>query len=149
MNISVGSDHAGFELKIRIIEHLESLSHQVVNLGAQSRDAYDYPMASDAVSCSILEGKAEFGILICGSGVGVCIRANRHKGIRAALCLDEEMARLARAHNHANILCLSGRKIELGLATLIVDAFLNGPEDRDERHIRRVAMFDRNVSCSE
>lgn len=147
MRLALGSDHAGIELKVQIKDYLISQGHEVESLGAESTEPYDYPLASDAVACSILEGRTELGILVCGSGIGVSIRANRHKGIRAALCLDQEMARLARAHNHANVLCLPGRGVESNESIQIIESFLNGPEDHAERHDRRVAMFDRNVSC--
>lgn len=143
--IAVGSDHAGFEFRKVIEAFLKDRGLEVVSLGAMSTDPYDYPDASDEVVAKVLGGEAEFGILICGSGIGVSIRANRHPGIRAALCTSVEMVTLARAHNYANVLCLGARITPPELGLEIVAAFLEGHEDHAVRHENRVAKLDGNI----
>ncbi len=143
--IAVGSDHAGFEYRQTVEAFLREQGQEVISLGAMSLDPYDYPDASDEVVAQVLGGKAEYGILICGSGIGVSIRANRHPGIRAALCTSVEMATLARAHNYANVLCLGARITPPDLALEIVSAFLDGHEDHAVRHENRVAKLDGNI----
>lgn len=146
MTIAIGSDHAGANTKARIAAHLRASGHAVTVLGAQGPDdPYDYPMAADLVAQEINCERAEFGILICGSGVGVSIRANRYDFIRAALCTSAELARLSRLHNHANVLCLGERTTPADEILGIVDAFFSGAPDRNERHVRRVEQLRANV----
>jgi len=145
LTISVGSDHAGFLYRQALAQRIEASGHSVTHFGAMSTDAYDYPDAADLVCQEVLAGRAVFGILVCGSGIGVSIRANRHQGIRAALCTSVEMAKLARAHNYANVLCLGARITELTLGHEIVCAFLEGREDHALRHEIRVAKLDGNA----
>lgn len=147
MIFAVGSDHAGFSTKQAIIHKLTELGHQALSFGAESEDSMDYPDAADDTCQAILDGNAECGVLICGSGIGISIRANRYPHIRAALCTSEEMAILSRQHNHANVLVLAGRIVELETNLKIVDSFLKASPDMDERHKRRVEKLDRNVSC--
>lgn len=147
MTLALGSDHAGFELRQAVQAWLEAKGHKLIVLGAPSAERYDYPCASDEVCQAVLDKKAEFGILICGTGIGVSIRANRYPHIRAALCTSVEMAELARAHNHANVLCLGARILEQGENLAIVEAFLNGTEDHAERHAHRVDLLDAIVPC--
>ncbi|MCU0315788.1 MAG: ribose 5-phosphate isomerase B [Fimbriimonadaceae bacterium] len=142
MKVAVGSDHAGFLLKQKVIARLEDHGYSVVHKGAESTDRYDYPDASDEVCQSVLKGECERGVLICGSGIGVSIRANRYRGIRAALCTSTEMAGLARLHNFANVLCLGERTTQPQLALAILDAFMNGAEDHAGRHEVRVQKLD-------
>ncbi len=142
MKIAIGSDHAGAVTKSDIAEYLQSQGHEVEILGAKTADdSYDYPMAADLVAHEIHCNRAEVGILVCGSGIGVSIRANRFNFIRAALCTNAETAKLARLHNHANVLCLGERTTPKGDILGIVDAFLNQDIDRNERHIRRVEQL--------
>lgn len=110
--------------------------------GAMSTDSYDYPDAADLVVSELLSGRADLGVLVCGSGIGISIRANRHAGIRAANCCSAEMATLARQHNHANVLALGERLVSEGDAMEIFDAFLAGEPDLAERHARRVVKLD-------
>lgn len=145
MTIAVGTDHAGFDLAETIARTLVEQGHKVLRCGAPSTDRFDYPVASDELAEVVLSGKAEFGVLVCGSGIGVSIRANRYSGIRAALCTSVEMAELSRAHNYANVLCLGARITPESLAIEIVDAFLRGPEDRSERHAHRVELLDADL----
>jgi len=143
--IAIGSDHAGYGLRVALELALSEKGLAFKSLGAMSLDAYDYPDASDAVCQAVLAGEARFGVLICGTGIGVSIRANRYEGIRAALCTSVEMATLARAHNHANVLCLGARIIEESLAEQILSEFLEAPEDHAARHENRVAKLDGNL----
>lgn len=141
MTIVFASDHAGFSLRELLDAHARTLGHETMCVGAESEDAYDYPDAADLGSAIILSGRARFGVFVCGSGVGICIQANRHKGIRGAACVTVEQARLSRLHNHANVLCLGQRLTEPNLACEIMDAFLVETEDHAERHERRVAKM--------
>jgi ribose 5-phosphate isomerase B len=119
----------------------------VVETGAHSTEAFDYPLAADAVACELKSDTFDFGILVCGTGIGVCIRANRYSHIRAAECTSEEMARLARQHNHANVLCLGGRILDKEQSIAILSAFLETSPDAAERHARRVNLLDAKLSC--
>lgn len=149
MTIALGSDHAGFELKLAVASWLSEQGHQVESYGAESTDRYDYPEASNQVAQAVLDQKADFGILICGTGIGVSIRANRYPGIRAALCTNKEMASLAREHNDANVLCLGARILEEENALEIVRTFLASTVDSNERHQKRVALLDAPLTCQE
>lgn len=147
MRLIFGSDHAGFELRSHVAQWARSQGHEVLEVGANSEEPFDYPLASDAVACELKKGGFNFGILVCGTGIGVCIRANRYPHIRAAECTSVEMAELARRHNHANVLCLGGRILSKEQSEAILEAFLiSGPDDA-ERHARRVDMLDAELSC--
>jgi ribose 5-phosphate isomerase B len=124
MNIAIGSDHGGFELKELIREKLEKAGHCVENFGCHSRDSVDYPDFAERVCITVKEGSADLGILICGTGIGMSLAANRYPEIRAALCHDEYTARLSKEHNNANILCLGARVVGAGVAEGIVDTWL-------------------------
>ncbi|HXH61105.1 MAG TPA: ribose 5-phosphate isomerase B, partial [Fimbriimonadaceae bacterium] len=145
MKIVFGCDHAGFALREALVRHAQAQGHETVSVGAESEEPYDYPDAADLACEILLGGGAEFGVLVCGSGIGICMRANRYHGIRAADCTSVEMAQLAREHNHANVLCLGQRITPEETAVLIMDAFLAEPENQAERHKRRVAKIDGNV----
>ncbi|MTI41288.1 ribose 5-phosphate isomerase B [Fulvivirga lutimaris] len=142
MKIAIGGDHAGFEYKASIIEALEKQGHEVQNFGTDTADSVDYPDFAHPVSSSVESGKNELGILICGSANGVAMTANKHQGIRAAICWNEELASLARQHNNANVVCIPARFIDLDLAQKIVDTFLTEPFEGG-RHGRRVDK----ISC--
>lgn len=147
MKLLFGSDHAGFELRSHVAQWARSQGHEVTEVGANSDEPFDYPLASDAVACELKSGVFDFGVLVCGTGIGVCIRANRYPHVRAAECTSVEMAELARRHNHANVLCLGGRILSKEQSEAILSAFLmTGPDDA-ERHARRVDMLDANLSC--
>ncbi len=139
--IIIGSDHAGFRLKQRLIQHLREAGYKVRDAGTLSEDSTDYPDHAHAVAQAIEDGSVEHGILICGSGNGVNMVANKHHGVRSALVWNEEVARLARAHNNANVLALPARFVQENEAERIVDAFL---EARFEggRHQRRVDKIE-------
>ena len=138
MKIAIGSDHGGFELKKSLVAKLSSLGHEVSDLGCDSDTSVDYPDFADQVCAQVLEGKA----LVCGTGIGMSMVANRHRGIRAALCHNEYTARLSREHNDANILCLGDRVLGKGLAASIVDAWLRS-SFAGGRHQRRIDKFSR------
>ena len=135
--ILLASDHAGFDLKAEIGEALSERSLDVLDLGPTDRQAVDYPDMADKLVQAWLEGRGARGILICGTGIGIGIAANRHRQIRAATCHDVTTARLARAHNDANVLCLGARIVGLQVALDCVDAFLD-TSFQGERHQRRV-----------
>ena len=137
LKIAIGGDHAGFQLKEIIKSELESEGYFLEDFGPFSDQSVDYPDFVHPVSNSVENGENNFGILICGSGNGVAMTANKHKGIRAAVCWNEMLAKLARAHNNANILCLAGRFLDDELAMEIVETFLKTDFDGG-RHIKRI-----------
>ena len=141
MKIVLGSDHAGFELKEYIRKDLLEKGMEVEDKGTFSLESLDYPDFAKKVSETVLQEEA-LGILICGTGIGISMAANRHPGIRAALCENEFSARMSRAHNDANVLCMGGRVVGVGLALSIVEAFLN-TEFEGGRHARRVQKIER------
>lgn len=146
MKIAFGSDHAGLDYRRALAQRAKAAGHEVTEFGAMTCDPYDYPDASDLVARELLENRAEFGVLVCGSGIGVDIRANRYRHIRAANCVTVEMAELAREHNHANVLCIGQRLMKQELANQIFDAFLSTPPSEVARHVHRVEKLDSNVS---
>jgi len=137
LKIAIGGDHAGFQLKEIIKSKLESEGYFLEDFGPFSDQSVDYPDFVHPVANSVENGEYNFGILICGSGNGVAMTANKHKGIRAAVCWNEMLAKLARAHNDANVLCLAGRFLDDELAMEIVDTFLKTDFDGG-RHIKRI-----------
>ena len=141
MKIAIGSDHGGFELKEKIRTLLIGLGHEVLDLGCHSPDSVDYPIQGREVAKSVASGQYERGVLICGTGIGMCIVANRIPGVRAALCHDLFTARMSREHNDSNILCMGGRIIDHGLAEEMVKVWLMTPFTGG-RHSRRINMID-------
>ena len=139
--VAVGADHAGFELKSALSAVLADLDYGVLDLGTNASESVDYPDFANAVAGALTSGAARYGLLICGSGIGMSIAANRHAGIRAANCLDERMAALAREHNDANILCLGSRLLDPDQAKKIVWTFLETPFGGG-RHRRRVDKIE-------
>ena len=135
--IAIGSDHGGFELKGHIVEHLKEKGIEVKDFGVYNEDSVDYPDCAKPVCTSVLDGECERGILVCGTGIGISMSANKIKGIRAALCQDYYTAKYTRLHNDANVLCMGGRVIGAGLACEITDVFLS-TEFEGGRHARRV-----------
>ncbi len=134
--ISLGSDHGGFQLKEGLVHRLERAGIEVLDRGCGAGDAVDYPDVASQV-CSDLLGAADLGILVCGTGIGMCNTASRFDHIIAALCTNEYMAKMAREHNAANVLCLGGRVIGPELAWAIVDTFITTEPLNDDRYIRR------------
>lgn len=141
MNIVIGGDHAGFEYKEHLIKFLESQGHTVKDFGAFGLDSVDYPDFAHPVAKAVEDKESEFGILICGSANGVAITANKHQGIRAAICWETELAALARQHNNANIVCIPARFISLKEAESIVKTFLNTAFEGG-RHEARVSKIN-------
>lgn len=135
--IAIGSDHAGYSLKKEIIAWLNENNMLFVEFGCMNGESCDYPLVAEEVCSRIVNGEAEFGILICGTGIGISMAANKVKGIRAALCTDSYMAKYTRLHNDANVLCMGGRVIGAGVAAEIVETFLN-TDFEGGRHQRRV-----------
>jgi len=142
MHIAIGSDHAGFSLKQEIIDLLEQLEFSYQDFGCYDQSPVDYPDVGRAVAQAVARGEYDRGILICGTGIGMSIVANKVRGIRAALCHDTFSARNSREHNDANILCLGGRVIGRGLAREIVQVWLNSDFSGQERHKRRVEKIE-------
>ncbi|MCI5602672.1 MAG: ribose 5-phosphate isomerase B [Lachnospiraceae bacterium] len=140
--IALGCDHGGYELKQEIIKHLQERGIEFKDYGCDSLESVDYPVYAKKVANVVASGECEKGILICGTGIGISIAANKVKGIRAALCTDCFMAEATRLHNDANILALGGRVVGPGLALKIVDTFLDTEFSNDERHIRRIGMIE-------
>ena len=141
MRIAIGSDHAGFTLKEQLVEHLRGSGRTVEDKGTSSEASTDYPDYAHAVAQEVTAGKVDLGIVICGSGNGVNITANKHQGVRSALAWNAEIAQLARQHNNANILALPARYITVQEAEAIVEAFLT-TDFEGGRHQRRVAAIE-------
>jgi RpiB/LacA/LacB family sugar-phosphate isomerase len=138
MKIVLGSDHAGFDLKQDLAHFVRDLDHEILDVGTHSKDPVDYPDFSEAVSLAVIEGRADRGILICGSGVGASVAANKIPGIRAGLCHDTYSAHQGVEHDNMNILVMGGRVIGEELARELVRAFLAARFTGEERHLRRL-----------
>ena len=138
--IAIGADHGGFDLKEQVIKHLEERNIEYKDFGTFSGEAVDYPVIAKTVGQAVAKGEADCGILVCGTGIGMSIAANKVKGIRAACCSDTFSARFTKMHNNTNILCFGGRVIGAGLALDIVDAYLDA-EFEGGRHEKRVNMI--------
>jgi ribose 5-phosphate isomerase B len=139
--LAIASDHAGVQYKKDLIDYLCKKGYSCINLGTDTEDSVDYPLYADAVCRKVTDGEADLGILICGTGIGMSIAANKHKGIRAGLCGDPDSASLTRQHNNANVLCMGARIISFEKAVEITEAFL-GAEFLGGRHQRRVDMLE-------
>jgi ribose 5-phosphate isomerase B len=139
--VAVGSDHAGFELKQLVAQHLAARGVEVVDLGAHSTDRVDYPDFGTAVGEAVASGRVDLGVAVCGSGLGICMAANKVRGVRAAPVHDVTSARLTRQHNDANVICLGERLIGVQVALDAVDAWLDA-EFEGGRHAGRVAKLD-------
>ena len=140
--IAIGSDHGGFELKKALMKHLDHRGLAYKDFGTYSEASCDYPVYAKAVASAVASGECERGILICGTGIGVSITANKVPGIRAALCGDCFSAEATRQHNDANVLCMGARVVGGGLALKIADTFLDTPFSNDARHIRRISQIE-------
>lgn len=138
--VAIGSDHAGFECKEAIKKYLSQKGVQLNDFGTHSPDSVDYPDFAHPVANEVEQGKAAFGILVCGSGNGVAMAANKHEGIRAALCWSEEITSLGRKHNNANVICIPGRFVSAELAEKMVEIFMN-TDFEGGRHARRVGKI--------
>ena len=140
ITVAFGCDHAGFEYKEAILAHLEN-KVDVIDCGCDSRDSVDYPVFADKVCVKVTDGDADLGILVCGTGIGMSIAANKHKGIRAAACENPYSSKMTRAHNDANVLCIGARVVGIEVAFEIIDAFLEA-EFMGGKHARRVDMIN-------
>src|SRR5580704_7020636 len=138
MRIALGSDHAGFEMKGTLAKRLGELGHQVVDVGTYNADPVDYPDFAEGVGKAVLEGRADRGVLICGSGVGASVAANKLRGIRAGLCHDTYSAHQGVEHDDMNVLVLGARVIGFALAEELVSAYIGAKFTNEERHVRRL-----------
>lgn len=139
MRVAIGADHGGFELKEYLKKSCQDKGIEIVDLGTYSTESCDYPLIADKVAAEIIRGGADFGVLVCGTGIGISIAANRHKGIRAALLYNDAVAALAREHNDANIAVFGARTQDKTDVARYLDIFLNTPFSNGERHCRRIA----------
>jgi ribose 5-phosphate isomerase B len=137
MRIAIGSDHAGYALKQELATHLKELDHEVIDLGTDSEESVDYPDFGAAVGQAVTAGDAEFGVCVCGTGIGIAMAANKVRGVRAAVVHDATSARLARQHNDANVMCVGQRLTGAAVATDALDTFLSATFEGG-RHQRRV-----------
>ena len=141
MKVGICNDHSAVELKNSVLKHLQEKGYEVVNYGTDTTEAFDYPLAGSKISEAILNNEVDLGIAICGTGVGISIACNKHKGIRACCCSEATSARLTREHNNANVICFGARIVSTELANDIVDAFLTTPFSNGERHNRRIRQI--------
>ena len=144
MKIAIGSDHGGYELKQKVIRHLEEQGIVCEDMGCYSKESCDYPVFGQAVATAVAEGKAEKGIVICTTGIGISISANKVPGIRCALCGDTLSAKMTRLHNDANVLAMGAGIIGENLAIDIADTFLKSEFSGEERHQRRINLIEKN-----
>ena len=144
--ISLGCDHAGFEMKAAVIAHLNERGWDVIDVGTNSTDSCDYPLFAHEVCKNIQSGVTELGILICGTGIGMSIAANKHRGIRAAACSDTFSARLTRVHNNTNVICFGTRVVGIGLALDLLDNFLDAAFEggKHERRVNLITEIENN-----
>ncbi|MGN1146246.1 MAG: ribose 5-phosphate isomerase B [Acetatifactor sp.] len=140
--IAIGSDHGGYELKQKVIKHLEEKGIPYQDMGCYSKDSCDYPVFGHAVARAVADGSCDMGIVICTTGIGISISANKVKGIRCALCSDSLSAKMTRLHNDANVLAMGAGIVGENLAIDIVDTFLNTAFSGEERHQRRVNLIE-------
>ena len=148
MKVAIGADHGGFDAKEKLITYLKNKGFAVADMGTNSSESVDYPDFAEKVCQEILQQKADFGILICGTGIGISIAANRHVGIRAALLYNDETAALARQHNNANIAVFGGRMMSVDDMEKRLDIFLNTGFEGG-RHLRRIEKIDVYGGCSD
>ena len=141
MKVIIGCDHGGFELKEALLAHLEQQGVELQDVGCFSRESVDYPDYAHKVASAVAQGEFDRGLLVCGTGLGMSMAANKHPGVRAALCSEPLSAAMSRAHNDANVLCLGGRVVGTGLAEEIVLAFLTA-KFQGGRHARRVEKIE-------
>ena len=140
--IAIGSDHGGFELKQAVLSHLENRGIEYKDYGCYDTSSCDYPVYGRAAAKAVASGECEKGIVICTTGIGISITANKIPGIRCALCTSEELAKMTRLHNNANMLALGATAVSKELACRIVDTFLDTEFSNEERHIRRIKLIE-------
>ena len=141
--ISLGSDHGGYELKAAIIKHLEERGIECKDYGCYGLDSCDYPVFGRAAAEAVADGTCEKGIVVCTTGIGISITANKVKGVRCALCTNTELAKMTRLHNNSNMLAIGASVVSEELAMEIVDTFLDTEFSNEERHIRRIDLIEK------
>ncbi len=148
MRIAIGTDHRGFAIRQKVVELVQQLGHEVIDVGAFSADAVDYPDIAFDVAHRVSRGEADRGILVCGTGLGMCIAANKVRGVRAAPCHDDITAELSRRHNDANVLCLSADLLGERLIDRMVEIWLNTPFEggRHARRVEKISEIEREVA---
>lgn len=142
LKIAIGSDHRGFELKVYLVSYLKSQGYDVIDFGTYSSESVDYPDFAALVAKAVASKEANYGVAICGSGIGVSIAANKVKGVRAVNATSEKISEMARRHNNANVICFGGDYINADVAVKYLEIFLNTPFDGGERHQRRIQKID-------
>ena len=144
MRVAIGADHRGFDVRVKLVELVQRLGHEVIDVGAYTPDAVDYPDIAAAVAHKVSHGEVDRGILVCGTGLGMCIAANKVHGVRAAPCHDDITAEVSRRHNDLNVLCLSGDLLGEKLADRLVEIWLNTPFEggRHARRIQKIANLE-------
>ena len=149
MNIAIANDHAGVEIKRLLVQHLKEKGYEVINFGTDTEESVDYPDYIEKAAKAVQSGAADFGIVICGTGIGASITANKFKGIHAALCHDEYTAKMARNHNNANVLAFGARVLNNEDVIKIVDIFLSEPflGERHERRVNKVKYIEDKNFC--
>jgi ribose 5-phosphate isomerase B len=146
VKIAAGADHAGFSLKDAIVKRLRAQGHEVADVGTHGEASVDYPVFAHQVAAAVAAGEADRGLLVCGTGLGMCMTANRHRGVRAADCFTPYIAEMARRHNDANVLCLAGRLLSEDEAMAIVEVWLATPFE-EGRHAHRVELIDQPLEA--
>ncbi|NMC20875.1 MAG: ribose 5-phosphate isomerase B [Thermogutta sp.] len=154
MRIAIGSDHRGYQIRPRIVEWLREKGHEVIDVGSHSQDPVDYPDIAEAVAAKVSQGEVDRGILLCGTGLGMCIAANKVRGIRAVPCHDDLTADMSRRHNDANVLCLSADLLGERLLFRIMEIWLNTPFEggRHARRLEKIAAIEDEIAqeiCAE
>ena len=140
--IAIGSDHGGYDLKVQVMEHLKERGLEVKDFGCYDKSSCDYPEFGRAVAQAVADGECEKGIVVCTTGIGISMAANKVKGVRSALCTDADLAKMTRLHNDANVLALGGGFTGKNLAMEIVDTFLDTEFSQGENHIRRISKIE-------
>lgn len=142
MKVAIGCDHGGYDLKERIVAFLKEKGYEVDDKGCYDKSSCDYPVYGKAVAHAVADGEADKGIVICTTGIGISICANKVKGVRCALCTNELMAKMTRLHNDANVLALGANIVGPGLAEAMVEIFLNTPYSGEDKHTRRINLLE-------
>ena len=142
MRIALGADHGGLDLKNHLVDYLKNSGHDVIDFGTYTKDSCDYPDYAYPAAYSVSTGEADYAIVICTTGIGISMAANKHKGIRCALCSEPLSAKMTRLHNNANVLAMGAALIGPMMANEIVDTFLNTEFSGDERHQRRIDLIE-------
>ena len=151
MRVAIGADHRGFDIRVKLVELVQRLGHEVIDVGAFTPDAVDYPDIAADVAHNVSHGEVDRGILVCGTGLGMCIAANKVNGVRAAPCHDDITAEMSRRHNDSNVLCLSGDLLGERLIDHMIEIWLNTPFEggRHARRVNKITELERQVEAEE